>query len=58
MMLQSSKSDDSSLCYDVIITNQTLTNLLIFRTISNITVGDVFRDVISLIINQFDPRRL
>ena len=40
MMQLSSKNDDLSLCYDVIITHQNLKNdnLVIFRTISNITV--------------------
>ena len=34
-----------------------MTNLVIFRAISIITVGDVFRDVIYLIIDQYDHKR-
>ena len=50
--------DDSSLCYDVTITYQNFKNIWYFRAISIITSRtDVFRDVISLIINQCDPRR-
>ena len=46
MMYLSSKNDDLSLCYDVIITHQKFNSMTV-----------VFRDVISLIINQCDPRR-
>ena len=60
MMQLSSKNNDSSLCYDVIITHQNLK----FDTFGDFSCGidysrctDVFRDVISLIIIQCDPRR-
>ena len=43
-MMTHHSNDDSSLCYDIIITHQNS------RT-------DVFRDVIPVIINQCDPRR-
>ena len=55
MMQLSSKNDDSSLCYDVIITHQKFCDFS-----SNIDYNsrtDIFRDAISLIINQCDPRR-
>ena len=56
----SSKNDDSSPCYDVIITHQIL-KIDKFGDFScdidySSSTG-VFRDVISLIINQCDPRR-
>ena len=44
-----SKNDDSSLCYDVIITHQ---NLVILPNYYDSRTG-VFRDVISHIINQW-----
>ena len=50
MMQLSSKNDDSSLCYDVIITHQKifkLTNLVIFRAISIITVGHAYLGMLS-----------
>ena len=43
----SSKNDDSSLCYDVIITHQKLTNLVIFRAISILTVGQMYLETSS-----------
>ena len=49
MMQLSSKSDDSSLCYDVIITHQKflkLINLVIFRTIAIITVGQTYLEML------------
>ena len=58
MMQLSSKNDDSSLCYDVIITHQKFDKFGDFSC--DIDYGsriDIFRDVISLIINQCDPRR-
>ena len=57
MIQPSSKNDDSSLCYDVIITHQ---NLKKFKfgdfscDIDYYSRTDLFRDVISLIINQCD----
>ena len=55
MMQLLSKNDNSSLCYDVIITHQNL-NIDKFGDFSCDTDyngrTDVFRDVISLIINQ------
>ena len=57
MMQLSSKNDGSSLFYDVIITHQNFKNwliLVIFRAISIIRT-ELFRDVFSFIINQFDP---
>ena len=60
MMQLSSKNDDSSLCYDVIITHQ---NFKIDKfgdfscDIDYNSRTDVYRDAISLIINQCDPRR-
>ena len=60
MMQLSSKNDDSSLCYDVIITHQ---NFKIDKfgdfscDIDYDSRTDAFRDVLSLIINQCDPRR-
>ena len=53
MMQLSSKNDDSSLCYDVIITHQNFKNCDMYCN----SRTDVFRDIISLIINQCDPRR-
>ena len=50
MMQLSSKNDDSSLCYDVIITHQKflkLINLVIFRAISIITVGQMYLEMLS-----------
>ena len=50
MMQLSSKNDDSSLCYDVIITHQKnlkIENLAIFRAISNITVGQTYFEMSS-----------
>ena len=54
-MRLSSKNNDPSLCYDVIITHQ---NLKIdkfddFCALSIIVVGQTYLDVISLIINQW-----
>ena len=55
-MMRLSKNDDSSLCYDVVITHQ---NFIIdkfgdFSSDFNFkTKMDIFRDDISLIINQF-----
>ena len=60
MMQLSSKNDDSSLCYDVIITHQIFKNSQFGDFSSEIdfnTKMDIFRDVISLIINQCDSRR-
>ena len=60
MMQLSSKNDDSSLCYDVIITHQ---NFKFYKfgdfscDIDYNSRTDVFRDVISLIMNQCDLRR-
>ena len=60
MMQLSSKNDDSSLCYDVIIMHQIL-KIDKFgdfsRVIDHNSRTDVFRDVVSLIINQCNPRR-
>ena len=45
-----SKNDDSSLCYDVIIMHQKnfkLTNLVIFRAISIMTVGQAYLGMLS-----------
>ena len=59
-MQLSSKNDDSSLCYNVIITHQ---NFKIDKfgnfscDIDYNSRTDVFRDVIYLIINQSDLRR-
>ena len=62
MIQLSSKNDGSSLCYDVISTN-------FFKNLKTNKLGDfscdidynsrtdVFRDVISLIVNQCEPRR-
>ena len=50
MMELSSKNNDSSLCYDVIITHQNfknLINLVIFRAISIITVGQTYLGMLS-----------
>ena len=56
MMQLSSKNDDSSLCYDVIITHQNF-KIDKFGDFSSDfdfkTKMDIFRDDISLIINQF-----
>ena len=56
MMRLSSKNDDSSLCYDVIITHQKNFKIDKFgdfpSEIGFNTKMDIFRDVISLIINQ------
>ena len=60
MMQLSLKNDDSSLCYDVIITHQNfkIDKFVDFsREMDSNSRTDVFRDVISLIINQCDPRR-
>ena len=61
MMQLSSKNDDSSLCYDVIITH-TFLKIDKFGDFScdfNYNRRtDVFRDVIYLIINHCEPRRL
>ena len=60
MMQLSSKNDDSSLCYDVIITHQNFKIDKFGDFSSDIdfnTKIDIFRDAISLIINQNDPRR-
>ena len=49
MMQISSKNDGSSLCYDVIIINQNflkLKNLVIFRAISIITVGQTYLEML------------
>ena len=54
MMQLSSKNDGSSLCYDVIITHQ-IFNFSCDIDYNNRT--DLFRVVISLKINQCDPRR-
>ena len=51
MMQLSSKNDDSSLCYDVIITHQNFKNCVFSSDIDFKTKMDIFRDV-SLIINQ------
>ena len=59
MIKLSSKSDDSSLCYDAIITHQ---NFKIDKfgdfscDIGHNSMTDVFRNVISLIINHCEPR--
>ena len=60
MMQLSSKNDDSSLCYDVIITHQKskIDKFGDFSCdIDYNSKTDVFRDVISLIIKQCDSRR-
>ena len=57
-MQRASKNDDSSLCQDVIITHPKilkLTNFVIFRVISIITVGQTYLEMLSP--NQCDPRR-
>ena len=60
MIQLSSKNDDSSLCYDVIITHQ---NFEIDKfgdfscDIDYSSRTDIFRDDISLIINQCDSKR-
>ena len=57
----SSKNDDSSLCYDVIIAHQKILKIDKFGDFScdidHNSRTDVFRDLISLIINQCDPGR-
>ena len=60
MMQLSSKNDDSSLCYDVIITHQKFKIDKFGDFSSDIDYNsrtDIFRDDISLIINQCDSRR-
>ena len=63
MMQLSSKNDDSSLCHDVIITHQKFQNWLKLKfgyfsnDIDFNTMINIFRDAISLIINQCDPRQ-
>ena len=60
MMRLTSKNDDSSLCYDVIITHQKFKIDKFSYFSSEIDFNakmDIFRDVISLMINQYDPRR-
>ena len=60
MMQQSSKNDDSSLRYDVIITHQNLKIDKFGDFSSDIDFHSrtyIFRDALSLIINQCDPRR-
>ena len=58
-MMQLSKNDDSSLCYDVIITHQK--NFIIDKfgdfssDIDFKTKMDIFRDDISRLINQCHP---
>ena len=47
MMQLSSKNDDSSLCYDVIITHQKLTNFENFRAISIIAVRLTYLEMLS-----------
>ena len=54
MIYLSSKNDDFSVCYDVIITQQKYKIFEIFLVIS---IVDVVRDVIYPIINQCEPRR-
>ena len=54
MIQLSSKNDDSSLCYDVIVTHQKFGDFS--SDIDNNSKTDVFRDVIYLIINQCDHR--
>ena len=59
-MILSSKNDDSSLCYDVIITHQKFLKIDKFGDFScdiDYNNRTDFRVVISLIINQCDPRR-
>ena len=61
MIHLSSKNVDSSLCYDVIIIPQKITKIGTFCDFSSDidfnSETNIFRDVISLIINQCDPRR-
>ena len=60
MMQLLSKNDDSSLCYDVIITHQKFKIDKFGDFSSDIDYNsrtDIFRDVISLLMNQCDPRR-
>ena len=60
MMQLSSKNDDSSLCYDVIITHQKILKIDKFGVFSSDidfkSKMDIFRDDISLIINQSHPQ--
>ena len=52
MIQLSSKNDDSSLCYDAIITHQKLkkiTNFVIVRVISIITVRLTYLEMLSII---------
>ena len=62
MMQLSSKNADSSLCYDVIIMHQKfskLTNLVIFRAILIITVGQAYLGMLSpLLLINVPPGRL
>ena len=51
----SSKNDAPSPCYDVIITHQNFINFSC--NIDYNCMTDLFQDVISLLINQCDPRR-
>ena len=57
MMQLFSKNDDSSLCYDVIITHLNLKIDNFSCDIDYNSSTGVFRDVISFIINQCDHRR-
>ena len=60
MMRLSSKNDDSSLCYDVIITHQNFKIDKFGDFLSDFdfkTKMDIFRDDISLIINNVTSRR-
>ena len=61
MIQLSSKNDDSSFCYDVIYTHQNLKIDKFDYFLSDIDFNSkihiVFRDVISLIINQYDHTR-
>ena len=57
MMQLSSKNDDSALCYDVIIFKKIDKFGVFSSDIDFKTKMDIFRDDISLIINQCHPRR-
>ena len=60
MMQLSSKNDDSSLCYEssLLIKNLKIDKFGYFSCdLDYNSRTDVFRDVISLLINQCDPRR-
>ena len=46
MIQLSSKNDDSSPCYDVIITQQKLKNFVIFQAISNLTVRQTYLEML------------